>query len=252
MSTGTPRWIMHLDMDAFYAAVEQRDAPALRGRPVVVGAQPGGRGVMATCSYEARRFGIRSAMPIAEAHRRCPDAVYMRPRMAHYHEVARRTRAVMDACAPVVEPISIDEAFLDVSGPCGSACGNHRRPKCQPRAEGASGGNAAPAGCHPQQGPGHRSRSDLGAGRGQRPHPSARKAPVCRTAAHLHLGDLGSWGRAAGSGPARAAVLVDQRGSGGRRRGDIVEAHVGPKSPAFPFRQAYSRGRDACGTREWL
>ncbi len=116
MSIGTPRWIMHLDMDAFYAAVEQRDDPALRGRPVVVGAQPGGRGVVATCSYEARRFGIRSAMPIAEAHRRCPDAVYLRPRMAHYREVARRIQAVMAAYAPVVEPISIDEAFLDVSG----------------------------------------------------------------------------------------------------------------------------------------
>jgi len=81
--TGPARWIMHLDMDAFYAAVEQRDNPALRGVPVVVGAQPGGRGVVATCSYEARRFGIHSAMPIHEAHRRCPDAVYLRPRMAH-------------------------------------------------------------------------------------------------------------------------------------------------------------------------
>ena len=116
MSTGPARWIMHLDMDAFYAAVEQRDNPALRGLPVVVGAQPGGRGVVATCSYEARRFGIHSAMPIQEAHRRCPDAVYLRPRMAHYLEVARQIRAVMATCTPVVEPISIDEAFLDVSG----------------------------------------------------------------------------------------------------------------------------------------
>ncbi len=107
---------MHLDMDAFYAAVEQRDHPDLRGRPVVVGAQPGGRGVVATCSYEARRFGIRSAMPINEAYRRCPDAAYLRPRMAHYQEVARQVRAILDAQAPVVEPISIDEAFLDVSG----------------------------------------------------------------------------------------------------------------------------------------
>ena len=116
MSTVPSRWIMHLDMDAFYAAVEQRDNPALRGLPVVVGAQPGGRGVVATCSYEARRFGIHSAMPINEAHRRCPDAVYLRPRMAHYLEVAREIRAVMATCTPVVEPISIDEAFLDVSG----------------------------------------------------------------------------------------------------------------------------------------
>jgi DNA polymerase-4 len=107
---------MHLDMDAFYAAAEQRDAPALWGRPVVVGAQSGGRGAVATCSYEARRFGIHSAMPINEAHRRCPDAVYLRPRMGHYLEVAQQIRAVMVAGAPVVEPISIDEAFLDVSG----------------------------------------------------------------------------------------------------------------------------------------
>ena len=116
MSTVPTRWIMHLDMDAFYAAVEQRDNPALRGLPVVVGAQPGGRGVVATCSYEARRFGIHSAMPINEAHRRCPDAVYLRPRMAHYLEIAREIRVVMATCTPVVEPISIDEAFLDVSG----------------------------------------------------------------------------------------------------------------------------------------
>jgi DNA polymerase-4 len=82
----------------------------------VVGAQPGGRGVVATCSYEARRFGIHSAMPISEAYRRCPDAIYLRPRMAHYVEVARQIRAVMATCTPVVEPLSIDEALLDVSG----------------------------------------------------------------------------------------------------------------------------------------
>lgn len=110
------RWVMHLDMDAFYAAVEQRDDPSLRGRAVVVGALPGGRGVVATCSYEARQFGIRSAMPIAEAHRRCPDAVYLRPRMAHYAAVSRRIRQELDAISPLVEPVSIDEAFVDVSG----------------------------------------------------------------------------------------------------------------------------------------
>ena len=116
MSTGTHRWIMHLDMDAFYAAVEQRDDPTLRGRPVVVGAQPGGRGVVATCSYEARTFGIRSAMPINEAYRRCPQAAFIRPRMDHYTAVARQIREVMAAYSPLVEPASIDEAYLDVSG----------------------------------------------------------------------------------------------------------------------------------------
>jgi DNA polymerase-4 len=110
------RWLMHLDMDAFYAAVEQRDDPRLRGRPVVVGALPGGRGVVATCSYEARQFGIHSAMPIAEAYRRCPDATYLRPRMRHYAAIAQRIRRELDAISPRVEPVSIDEAFVDVSG----------------------------------------------------------------------------------------------------------------------------------------
>jgi nucleotidyltransferase/DNA polymerase involved in DNA repair len=116
MSPDPPRLIMHLDMDAFYAAVEQRDDPALCGRAVVVGAQPGGRGVVATCSYEARRFGIRSAMPINEAYRRCPDAVFLRPRMTHYRAVSREVRAVLGRLVPLVEPISIDEAYLDVTG----------------------------------------------------------------------------------------------------------------------------------------
>jgi len=110
------RWIMHVDMDAFYAAIEQRDDPRLRGRPVVVGARPGGRGVVATCSYEARRFGIHSAMPIGEAYRRCPEAIYLRPRMAHYAAVSRRIRGVLADLSPVVEPVSIDEAFADISG----------------------------------------------------------------------------------------------------------------------------------------
>jgi len=110
------RWIMHVDMDAFFAAVEQRDRPELRGRPVVVGARPGGRGVVSTCSYEARRFGIRSAMPINEAHRRCPDAVYLRPEMARYAAESRRVMEALADVSPLVEPVSIDEAYLDVSG----------------------------------------------------------------------------------------------------------------------------------------
>ena len=110
------RWIMHLDMDAFYASIEQRDRPELRGRPVVVGAQPGHRGVVATCSYEARRFGIRSAMPIAEAQRRCPDAVYLRPDMPRYGAESRKLMKLLSALSPVVEPVSIDEAYLDISG----------------------------------------------------------------------------------------------------------------------------------------
>ena len=111
------RWVMHVDLDAFYASIEQRDNPDLRGRPVVVGALPGGRGVVATCSYEARCFGVRSAMPIAEAARRLPsETVYVRPRMAHYAGVSRAIMQVLKAVSPVVEKVSIDEAYLDVSG----------------------------------------------------------------------------------------------------------------------------------------
>ena len=108
---------MHVDLDAFYASVEQRDHAQWRGRPVVVGAVPGKRGVVATCSYEARRFGVHSAMPISEASRRLPpDTVYVRPRMSHYVEVSRAIMAVLQSISPLCEKVSIDEAYLDVSG----------------------------------------------------------------------------------------------------------------------------------------
>jgi DNA polymerase-4 len=109
--------IMHVDLDAFFAAVEQRDNPQWRGLPLVVGAAPGGRGVVATCSYEARRYGVHSAMPIATAARRLPpETVYVRPRMDHYADVSRRIMAVLATISPMVEKVSIDEAYLDVSG----------------------------------------------------------------------------------------------------------------------------------------
>ncbi|WP_373507161.1 hypothetical protein [Thiocapsa sp.] len=108
---------VHIDLDAFYAAGEQRDHPAWRGRPLVVGAEPGRRGVVATCSYETHRFGVHSAMPIAEAVRRLPvETVYVRPDMARYAEVSREIMRVLGTLAPVIEPVSIDEAYLDVSG----------------------------------------------------------------------------------------------------------------------------------------
>ncbi|MES9957145.1 MAG: DNA polymerase IV [Sedimenticola sp.] len=110
------RLIMHLDMDAFFASVEQRDNPEYQGKPVVVGARPGGRGVVATCSYEARRFGIHSAMPISEAYRRCPHAIYVRPDMKRYSEASRQIMAVLGEISPLVEPVSVDEAYLDISG----------------------------------------------------------------------------------------------------------------------------------------
>ncbi len=106
----------HVDLDAFYASVEQRDNPAYRGRPVVVGALPGNRGVVAACSYEARAFGIHSAMPISEAYRRCPDAVYVRPRMREYVAESNRIMDTLREFSPVVRQISVDEAFLDMRG----------------------------------------------------------------------------------------------------------------------------------------
>jgi nucleotidyltransferase/DNA polymerase involved in DNA repair len=114
-----PRTILHVDMDAFFAAVEQRDRPELRGKPVIVGADPRGghgRGVVSTASYEARRFGVGSAMPISEAWRRCPHGVYLHPDMEKYARESDRIMDVFHRVTDLVEPISIDEAFLDVTG----------------------------------------------------------------------------------------------------------------------------------------
>lgn len=109
------RTILHVDMDAFFASVEQRDRPELRGRPVLVGGQ-GGRGVVAAASYEARSFGCRSAMPMAEARRRCPDAVIISPSFGRYEDESRRIMGIIESASPMVEPLSIDEAFVDVTG----------------------------------------------------------------------------------------------------------------------------------------
>lgn len=109
------RKIIHVDMDAFYAAVEQRDDPSLRGQPVIVGGSPTGRGVVATCSYEARRFGIHSAMPAARAVRLCPDAVFVHPRFDVYRAVSRQIQAIFRDYTDRIEPLSLDEAYLDVT-----------------------------------------------------------------------------------------------------------------------------------------
>jgi DNA polymerase-4 len=110
------RQILHLDLDAFYAAVEQRDRPDWRGLPVVVGAAPGKRGVVATCSYKARRFGVHSAMPISEAVRRLPpQTVYVRPDMDRYAQVSAQIMRALANLSPVIEQVSIDEAYLDMS-----------------------------------------------------------------------------------------------------------------------------------------
>src|SRR5207249_3062288 len=115
-STGKhPRVVLHVDMDAFYAAVEVRENPALAGRPLIVGYK-GPRGVVSTCSYEARTFGVHSAMPSVTAMRLCPEAVWLPGRMDLYVSVSRRIRRILDDFSPVVEPLSIDEAFLDLTG----------------------------------------------------------------------------------------------------------------------------------------
>ena len=109
------RVIFHLDMDAFYASVEQRDNPALRGKPVIVGAPPTQRGVVCAASYEARKFGVRSALPSITASRLCPKGVFVRPRMDHYREESRHIMQLVEQSGAIVQQVSIDEAYLDVS-----------------------------------------------------------------------------------------------------------------------------------------
>lgn len=109
------RYIIHADLDAFYAAVEQLDNPELRGQPVLVGGRPDGRGVVATASYEARRFGVHSAMPMATAVRQCPEGIIVRPRFDRYREMSQRVMDVFRDVTEIIQPVSLDEAYLDVT-----------------------------------------------------------------------------------------------------------------------------------------
>ncbi len=118
-----------MDMDAFFASIEQKDNPELYNKPVIVGGKPQGRGVVAACSYEARRFGIHSAMPCAKAVRLCPDAIFTRPRMERYKEVSVKLMKILKEYTSLVEPLSVDEAFLDVTQ------NNHNEPSATVLAE---------------------------------------------------------------------------------------------------------------------
>ena len=110
-----PRFILHIDLDAFYASIEQRDHPDLRGKPVIVGGSPDRRGVVSTASYEARRFGVHSAMPSRTAQRLCPEAIFLPARFEVYRAVSQQVMAIFQAHTALVEPLSLDEAYLDVT-----------------------------------------------------------------------------------------------------------------------------------------
>ena len=124
-------------MDAFYASVEQRDNPALRGKPVAVGGRPESRGVVAAASYEARAFGVRSALPMARAVRLCPELVIVPPDFERYRQVSGQVMEILRACTPLVEPLSLDEAYLDVTENL------WREPLGQPRRQAAQAGDSA-------------------------------------------------------------------------------------------------------------
>ncbi len=119
---GRQAMILHMDMDAFFASVEQLDNPELRGKPVIIGGHSS-RGVVSTASYEARTFGVHSAMPIFQAKKNCPHGLYIRPRMWRYSELSRRIMGMLKGFSPLVEPVSIDEAYVDISG-CGRLYGS--------------------------------------------------------------------------------------------------------------------------------
>jgi len=115
MALSHQRWILHADMDAFYASVEQRDNPEFRGKPVIVGGNSN-RGVVCAASYEARQYGVRSAMPIAEAKRRCPQGVYILPNIPKYAQVSSQILNIFESFSPIVETLALDEAFMDITG----------------------------------------------------------------------------------------------------------------------------------------
>jgi DNA polymerase-4 len=108
--------IFHLDLDAFFAAVETLDHPEYAGKPLIVGGDPGGRGVVSTCNYEARKFGIHSAMPTFRAHKLCPQGIFVHPNMQRYQEKSKEVMDIFESYTPDIKQVSIDEAYLDMTG----------------------------------------------------------------------------------------------------------------------------------------
>ncbi len=155
--SGEPPMILHCDMDAFYASVEERDRPELVGHPVIVGGSPEKRGVVAAANYVARKYGVHSAMPAATAHRLCPQGIFLPPRIGYYAEISDQIREIYERFTPLVEPLSLDEAFLDVTGSehlFGSAvergtrsCGSTASTPCRAPARRTISAN--PTGCFP-------------------------------------------------------------------------------------------------------
>jgi DNA polymerase-4 len=115
VDTMLKRWILHIDMDAFFAAVEQRDNPDINGKPVIIGGT-GNRGVVSTASYEARQFGVRSAMPTITARRLCPQGIFLEGDYSKYVKASSAIKEILEKYSPLIEPLSLDEAFLDISG----------------------------------------------------------------------------------------------------------------------------------------
>jgi len=186
------RAVLHVDLDAFFAAVEQLDHPEWRGRPVIVGGDPGKRGVVSTASYEARVFGVHSAMPSARAAHLCPDAIWVGGSFARYRDVSAQVLQIFRTEAAIVQPVSIDEAFLDVTP--GRYAGDHptRSPSCGRAASGSSWGRCRSAHCRASDHARRRRWSALGSSHWATLPPSMRQrrwlpwADTVRDSSHEH------------------------------------------------------------------
>ena len=240
--------ILHCDMDAFYASVEERDRPELVGKPVIVGGSPEKRGVVSAANYVARTYGVHSAMPAATAHRLCPHGIFLPPRIDYYAEVSRQIREIFERFTPLVEPLSLDEAFLDVTGSehlFGPAAEIGRQIKQAIREETAAGGLG---GRGPQQVPGQdRQRPEearrLGR-RGAGPGAGVPRSAAGRAA--LGRGQAGQQGLPAAGHPHRSASFASGRWTCSRpasaRSGEHLWqlAHGIDDRPVVPEREAKS------------